>query len=55
MDYKVHSSAWALGFQKLAQQAGAVCLVKYPNHPTAGYHDIWDFIVKQLQAPAEKP
>lgn len=49
MDYKVHSPAWALGFQKLAQQAGAVCLVKYPDHPTAGYQDIWDFIDKHLR------
>jgi acetyl esterase/lipase len=52
MDYKVHSPAWALGFQKLARQAGAVCYVKYPDHPTEGYRDIWDFLVKQLQAPA---
>lgn len=49
MDYKVHSPAWALGFQKLAEQAGAVCLVKFPDRPTPGYNDIWDFIVKQLQ------
>ena len=47
-DYKVHSPAWSLGFQKLAQQAGAVCLVKFPDHPTEGYQDIWDFIVKEL-------
>ncbi|MCX6897656.1 MAG: hypothetical protein NT105_03060 [Verrucomicrobia bacterium] len=53
-NYKVHSPAWALGFQKLAQQAGAVCHVKFPDHPTDGYKDIWDFIVKQLQAPTEK-
>ncbi len=49
-DYKVHSPAWALGFQKLAQQAGVVCHVKYPDHPTEGYQDIWDFIVKELQS-----
>ncbi|MEI7730059.1 MAG: hypothetical protein WCO56_10835 [Verrucomicrobiota bacterium] len=52
MDYKVHSPAWALGFQKLAEKAGAVCLVKYPDHPTEGYQDIWDFLVQKLQAPA---
>jgi len=50
-DYKVHSPAWALGFQKLAQQAGAVCSVKYPDHPTEKYRDIWDFIVQSLKAP----
>jgi len=48
MDYKVHAPAWGLGFQKLAQQAGVTCFVKYPEHPTEGYADIWDFIVKQL-------
>ncbi len=50
MDYKVHSPAWALGFQQIARQAGATCLVKYPDHPTEGYQDIWDFLVKQLKA-----
>ena len=48
MDYKVHSPAWSLGFQELARKAGAVCHVKYPDHPTDGYQDIWDFIVKEL-------
>jgi acetyl esterase/lipase len=47
-NYKVHSPAWALGFQKLAEKAGAVCHVKFPDHPTDGYKDIWDFIVKEL-------
>ncbi len=54
MDYKVHSPAWGLGFQKLAQQVGAVCLVKFPEHPTEGYADIWDFIVKQLKLVKSK-
>lgn len=49
-NYKVHSPAWAVGFQKLAQEAGVVCHVKYPGHPTEGYDDIWDFIVKELKA-----
>ena len=49
MDYKVHSPAWSLGFQKLAQQAGVVCHVKYPDHPTDRYHDIWDFLIQELQ------
>lgn len=47
-NYKVHSPAWALGFQKLAQHYGATCHVKFPGHPTEGYIDIWDFIVKEL-------
>ena len=51
-NYDVHSPRWALGFQKLAQQAGAVCHVKFPGHPTDGYKDIWDFIVPQLQSYA---
>jgi len=52
VNYKVHSPAWALGFQKLADKAGVVCHVKFPDHPTAGYQDIWDFIVQELQSPA---
>jgi len=51
-NYKVHSPGWALGFQKLAEKAGAVCHVKFPGHPTDGYRDIWDFIVQELQRPA---
>lgn len=50
MDYKVHSPAWALGFQKLAQAAGTKCYVKYPDYPTEGYKDIWDFIVQELKS-----
>ena len=53
MDYKVHSPAWALGFQKLAQQAGVICHVKYPDHPTERYKDIWDFLVQELQTRAK--
>jgi hypothetical protein len=51
-NYKVHSPAWALGFQKLAQQAGATCHVKFLDHPTDRYKDIWDFIVQELTVPA---
>jgi acetyl esterase/lipase len=51
MPYKVHSPAWALGFQKLAREAGVECHVNYPGHPTDHYRDIWDFVVQQLQAP----
>lgn len=50
-NYKVHSPAWALGFQKLAQAAGATCFVKFPGHPTDGYDDIWDFLAKSLTNP----
>jgi acetyl esterase/lipase len=52
-NYKVHSPAWGVGFQKLAEKAGVVCHVKYPGHPTEKYQDIWDFIVKELKAPAK--
>jgi hypothetical protein len=49
-NYKVHSPAWALGFQKLAQQAGVVCHVKFLDHPTDRYKDIWDFLVQELKS-----
>ena len=52
-NYKVHSPAWAVGFQKLALAARVDCQIKYPGHPTDGYADIWDFIVKKLTAPAK--
>lgn len=54
-NYDVHSPAWAVGFQKLALAAGATCHVKYPGHPTEGYDDIWNFIVKQLTAKQTNP
>ncbi len=50
MDCKVHSPAWALGFQELARKAGVTCYVKYPGHPTERYQDIWDFLVQELKA-----
>jgi hypothetical protein len=50
MDYKVHSPAWALGFQTLARGAGVECYVKYPGHASERYADVWDFLVKELQA-----
>ena len=53
-DYKVHSPGWSLGFQKMAEKAGVTCFVKYPGHPTEGYDDIWDFIVKQLAVPRKQ-
>jgi hypothetical protein len=52
-DYQVHSPAWALGFQKLAQEAGVVCHVKFPGHPTDRYNDIWDFLVQELKLRAQ--
>ncbi len=51
MDYKVHSPVFALGFQKLAQQAGVECYAKFPDHPTNGYKDVWDFLVQELKSP----
>jgi hypothetical protein len=47
MDYLVHSPRWALGFQKIAQERGVICYVKYPNHPSEKFADIWDFLAKQ--------
>jgi hypothetical protein len=46
----VKSPAWGLGFQKLSEQAGVVCHVKYPGHPTEKFQDIWDFVVQELKA-----
>ena len=54
-NYDVHSPAWAVGFQKLALAAGASCYVKYPDHPTDAYSDIWNFIVKQLTSKTTAP
>jgi acetyl esterase/lipase len=48
-NYKVHSPAWGIGFQKIAQERGATCHVKYPGHPTDKYADIWDFIAQSLE------
>jgi acetyl esterase/lipase len=52
-NYKVHSPAWGVGFQKLAQAADVTCYHRYPGHETDGYKDIWDFIVKSLKAAAK--
>ena len=48
-NYDVHSPRWALGFQKLARAAGAVCFVKFPDHPVEGHSDIWKFIAAKLR------
>ena len=50
-EWRVHSPLWGLGFQKLARQYGVTCHVKYPDHPTEHYKDIWDFVVQHLQIP----
>jgi len=47
MDYLVHSPRWGLGFQKLAEERGVTCYVKYPEHPTEKFADIWDFLARQ--------
>ncbi len=47
-DYHVHSPAWALGFQRLAEQAGVECHVQFPGHPVEGYTDVFDFLIKRL-------
>jgi fermentation-respiration switch protein FrsA (DUF1100 family) len=51
-NYTVHSPAWALGFQALAHKAGVVCHVKFLDHPTERYKDIWDFIAQELKPTA---
>ena len=50
MDYKVHSPAWGLGFQKLAEGRGATCYVRFPDHPSSKYDDMWDFLLRNLKA-----
>jgi hypothetical protein len=52
VNYAVHSPAWGLGFQKLAQQVGAVCYVNFTGHPTEMYKDIWDFVLVELKSSA---
>lgn len=49
-NYDTHSPQWALGFQKLAHEAGANCFVKFPDHPAdEAAKDIWGFLVKRLR------
>jgi hypothetical protein len=40
----------AVGGRTSADKAGVVCHVKYPDHPTEKYQDIWDFVVQELKA-----
>ncbi len=48
-DYRVHSPAWALGFQDLARRRGAVCYVKFPDHPSEKFADMWEFLFEKLK------
>lgn len=50
MDYKVHAPQWGLGFQKLAKEKGVECYVKYPDHPSEKYADMWEFLIEKLKA-----
>jgi hypothetical protein len=54
-NYRIHSPLLALGFQKLAQERGATCYVRFPGHESEKYQDIWDFLVQQLNPPAGRP
>ena len=54
MDYLVHSPCWGMGFQKLAHERGATCYVKFPDHPSEKYADIWDFLVQQLGSDSKR-
>jgi hypothetical protein len=49
-NFRIHSPLLALGFQKLAQQRGATCYVRFPGHPSEKYDNLWDFLIKQLTA-----
>ncbi len=49
-DYRVHSPAWALGFQRLAEERGVTCYVKFPGHPSARYADMWEFLLQHVKA-----
>ena len=46
--------AGGLGFQKLAQERGATCYLKFPGHPSEKYADIWDFLVQQLGSDSKR-
>jgi hypothetical protein len=47
IDYLVHSPRWALGFQKIAQERGVMCYVRFPDHPTQKFADLWEFLARQ--------
>jgi hypothetical protein len=50
MPYLVHSPRWGLGFQKMAQERGATCYLRFPGHPSEKFTDMWDFMVRELGA-----
>jgi hypothetical protein len=52
-NYLVHSPRWGLGFQKMAQERGTVCYLRFPGHPSEKYKDMWDFMVRELGAGSE--
>ena len=54
MDYLVHSPRWGLGFQKMAQERGATCYLRFPGHPAEKYADMWDFLLRELGAVPAK-
>ncbi|MGO8744350.1 MAG: hypothetical protein ACLQNE_00025 [Thermoguttaceae bacterium] len=53
MDYRIHSPRWGLGFQKMARERGVTCYLKFPDHPSEKYADVWDFLVQQLGSAAK--
>ena len=51
MGYKVHSPAWAIGFQKLARERGNhQVYVKCPEVEVEQYPSMWDFLLTKLHA-----
>lgn len=49
MSYLVHSPLWGLGFEKMAQERGAVCYLRFPGHPSVKYKDMWEFFVREVE------
>jgi acetyl esterase/lipase len=49
-NWRVHSPRFALGLQKIAQERGVTCYVKFPGHPSEKYVSVWDFLIQQLGA-----
>jgi len=53
-NYRIHSPLLALGFQKLAEERGATCYVRFPGHDSEKYQDMWDFLVQELKSAAAR-
>ena len=49
-NYQTHSPLWGIGLKKYVEKFGVICYQKYLGHPSEKYQDIWDFMVKRLQA-----